>query len=241
MALPKIEKKWYTTNLLLSGKEVKFRPFTIGEQKAIMLAKESFDEQYKVYEAIIDMIQNCISDETKINIKSLLPSEFEKLFYDIKSIADGNILKFQVKCNNGDCGHSNEFELDTQNDLVLKNKKTSQLKMAIEGSEILVCFDHLTLEKMLEVERQGHKSNEQKGFASLVKGLTKVIDGEEVFTDFTNEEATKFVDDFDDVYLKKIIKYYESGPSMKNKKKFICEKCEKEVVISEGDIKNFLS
>ena len=39
MALHKVNKKWNTTNLLSNGKEIKFRPFTVGEQKNIIIRK----------------------------------------------------------------------------------------------------------------------------------------------------------------------------------------------------------
>ena len=44
MALPKLEVSTYTLELPSTGEKIKYRPFLVKEQKILMIAQESEDE-----------------------------------------------------------------------------------------------------------------------------------------------------------------------------------------------------
>ena len=60
MALPKLKQAWFKTKLLSTGKEVRFRPFSVGEQKRVMLVRSTSKNDIELYKAIIEMAQNCV-------------------------------------------------------------------------------------------------------------------------------------------------------------------------------------
>ena len=60
MALPKIKQIYHRTKLFSDNKEVKFRPFTVGEQKQIMVIKETKKKESDLYKSIIDLTQGCV-------------------------------------------------------------------------------------------------------------------------------------------------------------------------------------
>ena len=64
MALPKISNPIFELNLPSTGKNVKYRPFLVKEQKILLLAMES-EDQKSVLLAIKQIINNCAID--KIN------------------------------------------------------------------------------------------------------------------------------------------------------------------------------
>ena len=45
MALPKLDTPTYRLTLPSTGKEIKYRPFLVKEQKVLMMAEESENEQ----------------------------------------------------------------------------------------------------------------------------------------------------------------------------------------------------
>ena len=60
MGLPKIAVPEYSLTIPSSGKEVKYRPFLVKEEKILLIAMESEDEK-QVVDATRDVIKNCVS------------------------------------------------------------------------------------------------------------------------------------------------------------------------------------
>ena len=58
MALPKIETPSYTMVLPSREGDIKFRPFTVKEEKILMMAHET-GEQKDMVMAICDVIESC--------------------------------------------------------------------------------------------------------------------------------------------------------------------------------------
>ena len=59
MALPKIAKVTHETTIPSTGKKIKFRPFLVKEEKVLILARESND-QNEMVKGIIDVIDACV-------------------------------------------------------------------------------------------------------------------------------------------------------------------------------------
>ena len=59
MGLPKLETKTYTLTLPSTGKEIKYRPFLMKEQKTMMMAQESQKDN-----EIVDVMSQLITDCT---------------------------------------------------------------------------------------------------------------------------------------------------------------------------------
>ena len=63
--LPKIDVPVFSINLISTGKEVKFRPFTVKEEKLFLMANESNDLK-TVVDTTKQVLNNCIiSDEAR--------------------------------------------------------------------------------------------------------------------------------------------------------------------------------
>ena len=62
MALPKLNSITYDLNLPSTGNPVKFRPFLVKEQKALMIAQESEDAK-QIENAFAQIISDCTFGE----------------------------------------------------------------------------------------------------------------------------------------------------------------------------------
>ena len=80
--LPKIDVPIYSIKLLSNKKDVRFRPFSVKEEKLFLMANESED-----FEAVIDTVKqilnNCILDD--IDIEDLPMFDLERLFLNIRA------------------------------------------------------------------------------------------------------------------------------------------------------------
>ena len=77
MGLPKIAVPDYSMTLPSNGKEVKYRPFLVKEEKLLLIAMEG-EKEDEIMNAIKDVISNCVYDD--INIDTLPLFDIEYIF-----------------------------------------------------------------------------------------------------------------------------------------------------------------
>ena len=63
--LPKIDVPVYTIKLISTGKEIKYRPFTVKEEKLFLMASES-----KEIETIVDTTKQVLKDRKSTRLNS---------------------------------------------------------------------------------------------------------------------------------------------------------------------------
>ncbi|ADO97622.1 baseplate hub [Synechococcus phage S-ShM2] len=90
MALPKIAAPQYSLKLPSTGKNIKFRPFLVKEEKLLLMAMETSDEN-----STIETIKQIIKDCTNITvpIDSLPTFDIEYIFLKIRSKSVGESSK----------------------------------------------------------------------------------------------------------------------------------------------------
>ena len=95
MALPKLNSANYELSLPSTGKKIKYRPFLVKEQKALMIAQESEDE--KVMEnTFAQIINDCVADD--IDPYKMPMFDIEYVFLKIRSKSVGEIAELRVTC-----------------------------------------------------------------------------------------------------------------------------------------------
>ena len=95
MALPLNEVPKYTCSLPSTGQTITYRPFLVKEQKVMLMAMESEDEN-EISQAVIDTMQSCMVSE--IDIKSLPIFDFEYLYLKVRAKSVGETVKLRIKC-----------------------------------------------------------------------------------------------------------------------------------------------
>ena len=89
MALPQLETPTFKMKVDSLGKEFKFRPFLVREQKILVMATESDDNKDMLY-AAQQIISNCSFG--KINGEKLPLFEVQKTFLSLRSQSQGQQL-----------------------------------------------------------------------------------------------------------------------------------------------------
>ena len=84
MALPKLETKTYTLTLPSTGKDIKYRPFLVKEQKILLMAQDSENSS-----EIVDAMSQLISDCTfgKIDPKTCPMFDAEYVFLKLRAFS----------------------------------------------------------------------------------------------------------------------------------------------------------
>ena len=95
MALPKLEAPVHSLILPSSGEQIKFRPFLVKEQKLLILAEES-KNQDDMYGALKTIIDGCTFN--KLSVRALPMFDIEYLFLKIRAKSVGAKINVNLVC-----------------------------------------------------------------------------------------------------------------------------------------------
>ena len=95
MALPQIDVPTFKMKIDSLGKNYKFRPFLVKEEKILVMASESSDKSDMLH-AAQQVITNC--SYGKIDGEKLPMFEVQKVFLTLRSQSIGNIIELSAKC-----------------------------------------------------------------------------------------------------------------------------------------------
>ena len=96
MPLPTIETPTYELKLPSSSKRVKYRPFLVKEEKILIIALESKNEN-EITNAVTDVLKKCILTKG-IDVDNLPTFDIEYLFLNIRAKSIGEDIKITVTC-----------------------------------------------------------------------------------------------------------------------------------------------
>ncbi len=108
MALPKISVPVFTIKIPSTGKELKFRPFLVKEEKILLMAQQS--ENSEILLALKQIINNCCFDDLDVN--QLATFDLEYVFLKLRSRSVNNIAKLRYRDNEDDKVYDFEVNLD---------------------------------------------------------------------------------------------------------------------------------
>jgi len=225
MPLPKIDLPRYKHHLVGLNKDIYYRGFTTREQKILLHAKES-EDQDQTFEAIKQVVELCTFGE--INIEKLPFFDIEDLFIRIrsKSVSDVVNLTYRVKDKDG---NPTKDKIDIEinlNDVQVTTPEGHDPKIQLTP-EVGVMMKYPPF----------HVLNSSRDEYELIKqSIDCVYNSEEVyyFKDAPKEEVDEWVDDLDVPALKQIKKFFDTMPRIRYEKEITLPDGEKEVLRFEG-------
>jgi len=241
MALPKIDVPIFSVDLLSIGKKVRFRPFTVKEEKLFLMASES-DDVESIIETTKQVISNCILDD--IDINKLPIFDIEHLFLNLRARSVGELVDIKYKCNN---------EIDRDGEI---KKCNNVVDLSINVLEIHpeIIEEHNTkieiTDKMgvvmkypnFESFKQYTEQDEVTSTINLISDcIDYIYDDEQIYyaKDSTKEELVEFIETLQTKDLEKFKLFFDTMPKMKKDVHFKCNKCGYEENILVEGIQNF--
>jgi len=241
--LPKIDVPIYNVKLLSNGKNLRFRPFTVKEEKLFLMANENEDLD-NVVDTIKQILNNCVLDDFQID--SLPLFDIEYLFLNIRARSISEVVNLKYKCNNNILDEetkeekkcNNVVEIDL-NILEVEPEKQEGHTNKIEITEkmgVVMKYPSFETIKKFDVE------NEADSIIKItVNCIDYVYDSDSIYyaKDSTEEELIEFVESMQAKDLEKIKTFFDTMPKMKRDIDFKCNKCGHEEKIELEGIQNF--
>jgi hypothetical protein len=227
MALPKIDVPIYDVNLISTGKKVRFRPFTVKEEKLFLMANESESSNTTV-DTIIQVLNNCVLDD--IDVTTLPLFDIEYLFLNLRARSISEEVNLRYKCNNQvddgnggtkTCNHVVELDVNV---LEVQPEKNPAHTAKIQISPKLGIMMKYPRMDMLD-----EKATDELDIVLnlIIDCIDYIYDEEEVYyaKDSTREELLEFLDSLQAKDLEKLKEFFETMPKLKKKLDFTCTKC----------------
>ena len=237
MALPKIGYPTYELELPSTGKNIKYRPFLVKEEKVLLLALESKDEK-QVISAVKDLIKNCVISRIKVDT---LPSfDLEYLFLKIRGASIGETITLTVTCLD-DNETTVEANININEVEVLKPEGHNKKIMFDDTTGIVMRYPSMKEFVDREFLQKEMKTEEVYGF--IADSIDQIFDDEEVYdsSTTTKKEFRTFVDSLTTTQFGKIQKFYETAPKLSHTFKVINPKTNKESEYTIEGLQSFFA
>jgi len=243
--LPKIDVPIYEVKLISSGKKLRFRPFTVKEEKLFLMANEAEDIN-TVLDTIKQVINNCLLDEFDINTLPMFDIEY--IFLNIRARSISEVVNLRYKCNNtisnaeGEEGEekkcNNLVEIDV-NVLDIEPERNPAHSNKIEITEnmgVVMKYPSFEILKQFDIE------NEADSIVNMTANcIDYIYDKDNIYysKDTTKEELIDFLESMQSKDLEKIKLFFDTMPKMKKTVHFMCNKCKHEEDIELEGIQSF--
>ena len=241
--LPKIDVPVYSINLISNGKEIKFRPFTVKEEKLFLMANESSDLK-TIVDTTKQVLNNCIISE--IDIDKLPVFDIEYLFLNIRARSVNEIINLNYKCNNDiknendedthKCGHTVQIDVNIL-DIKPKSDKKPENKIQITD-KVGVVMKYPNFETLKKYEGE----NETEIILRLTADcIDYIYDADQIYyaKDTTEEELIEFIETMQSKDLEKVKEFFDNTPKLAKDLDFKCKKCGYEEQITVEGLESF--
>ena len=235
MALPKLnDTPKYGMTIPSTGQEVRFRPFLVKEEKVMMLAMETEDQQL-ILNSITDTLSACIVED--INTDTLTTFDVEYMFVTLRSKSVGETIDLKMLCQK--CEVENKYSL-----------KIDDLKVDMGKQEMIIDLDDkISIEMGYPTYKMvGQNLVKDLGEADLVFNvlancIKQVRTEEEVFSlkDEKSADVQEFIESMNSGQFQNVQKWIEEMPKLSHTIEFECTGCSsKEIHLVEG-MQNFFT
>jgi len=220
MALPRIDSPKYELKVPSSGEVVEYRPYLVKEEKILMMAMETKDQQQMI-RALRDVIAGCT--EGKIQADSLAMFDLEYVFLKIRGKSVGETTKVGLKCSS--CDHKNEVEINLD-EVEVQGEVKKNAKVALTDS-VGVVLKYPTVKGIQkQLGKQGSNDREVT-MAAVASAIESIYDANDVYPteDEKAEDVINFLDSLTSSQFKKISEYFEDMPRLRHEVNFNCASC----------------
>ena len=232
MALPKLDTPVYNLELPSTGKSLKYRPFLVKEQKILMMAEESKNEN-EIYNAMKNIITSCTFGDLDVENAPIFDVEYA--FIQIRSKSVGETIDLKVKCPD-----DNETYADT-------SIKLDEVEVQVEDAHTNIIEISDTIKMIMKyptiANAKTFKGSTDDVFDILKSCVYEIHHNETVYNriDITDKDIEEFIEGFTVDQFKKVTDFFETMPKLRHMVEVVNPKTKvKGEVLIEG-LESFLA
>lgn len=224
MALPKQTTPIYSATVPSTKKEVKFRPFLVKEEKALLVAQQSEDPQVML-DTLKTMLKSCV--QTPIDVDNLALFDIEYLFCQLRAKSVGEVVEMMVMCDK--CPEEEtKARVKLMFDLTLLqvNFPEGHTNKISLFDDVGVVMKYPTLDTVKQIEGLDQEKADDV-FKMVITMIDYIYDDEEVHyaKDQTEEELGEFLGNLTQDQFSKIKNFFDTLPKLSKAVQYDCPVC----------------
>jgi hypothetical protein len=224
MPLPKIDLPTYKLTIPSSQEVITVRPFSVKEEKLLLIAMESkdFDE---IINTVKQIIGNCLI-KGKVDIDKLPFFDIDYMFVFLRAKSVGDVVEVNLTCNNivddKICGNVFETELDIGKcEVVHTEGITNDIKLSGHQGVKMRYPAYTTMKRMEQSNAVDMKTN------IIVNSIDYIYDKDGMYSwkDYSKEELKEFVEGLTEENYNKLQDFVDNFPKINAILESTCDRC----------------
>ena len=220
--LPILATPKYDMIVPSTGKPITYRPYVVKEEKILLIAMESKDNN-QIEKAVLDIIERCI--ESDIDLDKLTTFDIEYMFVTLRSKSVGEGIKINPSCEH--CKTDNLVKIDIDK-VTVSNLDKADVDLHYKLTDD-ISLD-LKWQTMKDRNRIIESESETETIIQMIaNSIDTVYSGEEIMTigNTPKQEVIDFVESLNTDQFAGIVEILSKVPYLSYDVKFDCVKCEK--------------
>mgnify|MGYP001395436919 CR=1 FL=1 len=209
MALPKLDTPKYQLTLPSTGQNIEYRPFLVKEQKILMMAQESEDEDM-IMRGMSDLVSSCTFN--KLDANKLPIFDIEYVFLKIRSKSVGESVDLNLICP--DDGVTSVRKKININDIEIQMSKD-------HTNEIVLANDikmYLNYPMISDINISDNENETDKTFKLICRCFKELHYKDEIYhrVDIKDSDINDFMDQLDTDQFTRVTKFFETMPKLRH-------------------------
>lgn len=224
MALPKIDYPMYDITLPSDGRTLNVRPFTVKEEKLLLMAIET-ENADDITKTVKQVINNCVITGD-VNVDKLPFFDIDYLFIFLRAKSVGENVEVNLTCNNviedgTVCGNMFPTQLDVSQ---IEIDRPEDIKDDIKLTDVMsvkMKYPNYAAMKRIEENEVDIKTN------MIANSIDYIFDenGKHLAKESTKEELSEFVESLTEKDYKKLEEFVDNTPKFLVRLEATCPKC----------------
>ena len=214
MPLPTIETPTYELKLPSSSKKVRYRPFLVKEEKILIIALES-KNQNEITTAVTEVLKKCILTKG-IDVDSLPTFDIEYLFLNIRAKSIGEDIKLNVTCPDD---RKTKVPVTIYVDEIKVVKPKNHKKDVVIDDKLTLRMKYPALSQLISSNFDTEDEAEElvdKTFKVVADCIETIFTEEDAWDakDYTPKERIEFVEQLNSKQYKAVETFFETMPKL---------------------------
>ena len=207
MALPKLNTLTYELELPSTGEKLKYRPFLVKEQKALMIAQESEDNK-ALENTFAQILNDCVLDDIDPYVMPMFDIEY--IFLRIRGKSVGEKVKLNVLCPD-DKKTRVDVEIDLEKVNVQMDENHTNIINLTKDIKLVMRYPCLK-----DMSVFGDGSDTSNLFDMVKRCVHEVHDRDTVYNkvDISEKELDEFIDSMSTENFEQVSKFFNTMPKL---------------------------
>ena len=208
--LPKLDTPTYRLTLPSTGEEIQYRPFLVKEQKLLMMAQESEDEE-QIVNTVTSLVNTCTFD--KVDADNSPMFDIEYIFLQIRGKSVGEKVQLRLICPDDE-----ETTVDTEIDISdISIQMTDGHTNEVQITDTVKLF--LKYPVLKDMKGLMANTNEMEQiFSILTQCVHEIHYGEQIFSriDISEKDIDEFIEQLTTDQFGGITNFFDTMPKLRH-------------------------